>query len=208
MALRIVVISDTHGMHERIAVPAGDVLVHTGDLTAHGTLEDLRAFNAWLGRLPHRHKLIIAGNHDWICAEEPALVPQILDQATYLCDSGVTIGRISFYGSPWQPRFLDWAFNLDRMPLRRVWSQVPTGVDVLMTHTPPAGILDRTMLGQAAGCAELRAALPRIRPRLHLFGHIHEGYGQTQQDGTTFVNASACTLNYQPINPPLAWDLE
>jgi 3',5'-cyclic AMP phosphodiesterase CpdA len=91
VTLRIVVISDTHGLHERIAVPDGDVLVHAGDLTARGRREELEAFNDWLGHLPHRHKLIIAGNHDWVCAQKPRLTPQMLSNATYLCDTLVTI---------------------------------------------------------------------------------------------------------------------
>ncbi|NJN15121.1 MAG: metallophosphoesterase [Oscillochloris sp.] len=205
--MRIVVISDTHGMHEQVGVPEGDVLIHAGDLTAHGELDELRALNEWLGRLPHRHKLVIAGNHDWICAEMPAYMPKIFSNGVYLCDSAVQIGELRFYGSPWQPRFLDWAFNLDPPELRRVWAQVPTNVDVLITHGPPQGMLDLTVYGVDAGCAELWAELARIRPRLHVFGHIHEGYGTAEYDGMIFGNASSCTVRYQPINPPLVFDL-
>lgn len=205
--MRIVVISDTHGLHLQVAVPPGDVLIHAGDLTGHGTLGELRALNAWLGGLPHPHKLVIAGNHDWACAEHPALMPQLFTAATYLCDTLVTIGGRTFYGSPWQPRFYDWAFNLDPPELAQVWARVPAGVDVLITHTPPYGRLDRTDRGEHAGCAALRAALPRIRPRLHGFGHIHEGYGQHAHGRSLAVNASVCTLQYRPTNPPLVVDL-
>jgi predicted phosphohydrolase len=208
VTLRIVVISDTHGLHERIAVPDGDVLVHAGDLTARGRREELEAFNDWLGGLPHRHKLVIAGNHDWVCARKPRLTPQLLSNATYLCDKQVVIDGYQFYGCPWQPRFFDWAFNLDPPQLRQVWARVPDGIDVLITHTPPQGVLDSTVRGVAAGCAELAAALPRIRPRLHLFGHIHEAYGQRAEGSTTFANASCCTLDYRPINSPLIFDLD
>ena len=207
MTLRIVAMSDTHGLHRQIAVPEGDVLVHAGDLTAHGRLEELQELNSWLGSLPHRHKLVIAGNHDWACAEVPELIPQILSNATYLCDSLITIDGVRCYGSPWQPRFFDWAFNLERPELRRVWAQVPTGVDVLITHTPPYRIFDTTYRGDAAGCPELAAALRRIRPRLHLFGHIHEAYGHATLGATIFANASCCTMHYQPVNPPLVFTL-
>lgn len=208
MPLRIVVISDTHGLHDQLSVPDGDVLVHAGDLTARGRPEELEAFNDWLGALPHRHKLVIAGNHDWVCARKPRLTPQILSNATYLCDKQIIIDGYQFYGSPWQPRFFDWAFNLDPPQLRAVWARVPAEVDVLITHTPPLGVLDGTSRGEAAGCPELTAALPRLRPRLHLFGHIHEAYGQCAIGPTTFANASCCTLDYQPINPPLVIELE
>jgi Icc-related predicted phosphoesterase len=208
VSLRIVVISDTHSRHRHIVVPDGDVLVHAGDLTARGTLEELQAFDQWLGTLPHAHKLVIAGNHDWVCAEAPSAMPLLLNNATYLCDTQVTIAGIRFYGSPWQPRFMNWAFNLDPPALRQVWANVPEGVDVLITHTPPLGMRDRTFRGEHVGCGELAAALPRIRPRLHCFGHIHEAYGQHTEGGTIFVNGSCCTLQYQPINPAQVFTLD
>ncbi|HNC99840.1 MAG TPA: metallophosphoesterase, partial [Myxococcota bacterium] len=112
------------------------------------------------------------------------------------------------WGSPWQPRFFDWAFNLDRgEPLRRVWQKIPDGIDILVTHGPPKGILDRVQRGGEVGCEELREALRRVRPRLHVFGHIHEAYGQLHLDGTHFVNAASCNLDYRPVNPPVVVEL-
>lgn len=100
--MRIVALSDTHGLHEQLVVPDGDILVHAGDLTGHGTQEELEAFNRWLGTLPHPHKLVIAGNHDWVCAEQPWLIHELLSNATHLCDTQVTVGGLRCYGSPWQ----------------------------------------------------------------------------------------------------------
>lgn len=151
---------------------------------------------------------VIAGNHDWVCARKPRLARRVLSHATYLCDTRATIAGYQFYGSPWQPRFFDWAFNLDPPQLRQVEARVPANVDVLITHTPPQGIFDRTARGDDAGCAELAAALPRIRPRLHLFGHIHEAYGQSIIGPTTYANASCCTLDYRPTNPALVFELK
>ncbi len=205
--MRIVCISDTHDKHAALDIPDGDVLVHAGDITGRGRREQIVAFDAWLGGLPHRHKVVIAGNHDFGLERDPSNRAWFA-HATYLLDEEVTLDGVRFYGSPWQPRFFDWAFNLDRgAPLREVWAKIPVGVDVLITHGPPYGILDRTARGEAVGCEELRAAVARVRPRLHVFGHIHEAYGQLELDGTRFVNASACDLSYAPVQPPIVVDL-
>jgi predicted phosphohydrolase len=205
--MRIVCLSDTHGQHGKFDVPDGDLLLHAGDATRMGRTEEIISFNAWLGTLPHRHKVVIAGNHDWGFERDPSN-RFLLTHATYLIDEGCTIEGLRIWGSPWQPRFFDWAFNLDRgAPLRRIWAKVPTGVDILLSHSPPQGILDRTSRGDTVGCEELREALNRIRPRLHVFGHIHESYGQLKQDETIFVNASVCTLRYAPTQKPIVIDL-
>jgi Icc-related predicted phosphoesterase len=103
---------------------------------------------------------------------------------------------------------MDWAFNLQRGPaLREKWALIPEGTDVLITHGPPFGILDWTARGERVGCEDLLEAVRRVKPRLHVFGHIHEGYGEHEQDGTRFVNASICTEAYQPTNAPIVVDV-
>lgn len=205
--MRIVCISDTHGQHSALTLPEGDILVHTGDATRRGTRAQIEAFNDWLGTIPFRHKIIIAGNHDFGFEQKPEARTWITN-ATYLQDREVVVEGLRFYGSPWQPRFFDWAFNLDRgAPLREVWARVPANIDVLLTHGPPHRIMDRTANNQHVGCEELTLALQRIRPRLHVFGHIHEAYGQMTIDGTRYVNASTCNLAYQPVHPPVVVEL-
>jgi Icc-related predicted phosphoesterase len=118
------------------------------------------------------------------------------------------VAGLRFWGAPWQPWFLDWAFNLPRgEALRSKWALAPSGVDVLLTHGPPHGILDRTATGDQAGCEALRAAVRRVRPRLHVFGHIHDGHGWTREDGMLFVNASICTVAYAPTNRAVVVDV-
>lgn len=205
--MRIVCISDTHARHRQLSIPEGDLLIHAGDLTRRGSREDVRDFDDWLGSLAHPHKVVIAGNHDFCFEKDPA-ARQWITHATYLQDEAIEIGGLRLYGSPWQPRFFDWAFNLDRgEPLREVWSRIPAETDVLITHGPPFGVLDRTSRGLRVGCEELFAAVQRIRPRLHVFGHIHEGAGRVDRDGTTFVNASSCDLRYAPSQAPIVVDL-
>jgi predicted phosphohydrolase len=201
--MRLVVLADTHGFHRQLSIPDGDFLIHAGDFCLRGELSEVEDFNEFLGTLPHRHKLVIAGNHDVCLETQPAESRRRLTNAIYLQDQAAVLEEIKFYGSPWQPEFREWAFNLPRGgPLREKWDQIPSDTDVLLTHGPPRGILDLTVLGEHAGDDELQRAVKRIRPKGHLFGHIHEGSGVLKRDGTTFVNASICDAMDQPVNLP------
>lgn len=188
--MRIVLVSDTHGYHSLTTVPDGDVLVHAGDVCRHGGLEDVDDFNRWLGTLPHPHKVVICGNHDWCFEEKPDEARRRLTNAIYLQDSGCEIGGLTFYGSPWTPVFFDWSFMLPETELATKWAAIPDRVDVLITHGPPHGVLDFTNREEHAGSAALFDRVLRVRPRLHVFGHIHEAAGRFEHNGTTFVNAS------------------
>ena len=206
--MRLVLLSDTHQRHDKIVVPDGDVLVHAGDFSSRGAKNEVERFNAWLGTLPHRHKVVIAGNHDFLFERDPERARALLVHAHYLQDDLAEVAGLRIWGSPWQPWFFDWAFNLARGPaLAARWALVPEGVDVLLTHGPPARILDLTAREEHVGCQDLAEAIPRIRPRLHVFGHIHESYGRSEREGTTYVNASNCDLGYRPVQPPIVVEL-
>jgi Icc-related predicted phosphoesterase len=210
--MRLVCISDTHSLHSRIPeIPDGDVLIHAGDCLGAGTLDNVRDLNDWLATLPHAHKIVIAGNHDWAFQETPGFARETLTNAIYLEDSGVEIDGVHFWGSPWTPTFLDWAYMRDRgAPIRKKWDLIPEGIDVLITHGPPARIGDEVAIGfknQNVGCADLLQRVQELSPRVHICGHIHEGYGQYQHGRTLFVNASICTVRYRPTNPPVIVDI-
>lgn len=196
--MKIVAISDTHMRHDRLEVPDGDVLIHAGDFTRRGAIADVEKFNAWLGTLPHRHKIVIAGNHDWCFQLTPARAREALDNAIYLEDEATEVEGVRFYGSPWQPWFLDWAFNLQRGPdLAAKWAMIPPGIDVLITHGPPLGFGDRVHGGELVGCADLLARIEVIKPRFHISGHIHEGSGVRWTEHTTYVNAAVLDERYE-----------
>lgn len=207
--MRLVCISDTHNRGGFPPLPEGDVLVHAGDATGRGTIAEISQFNAWIGKQKFKHKVIIAGNHDFCFQTDPGLAKSIITEAIYLQDEMVEIEGAKFYGSPWQPWFHNWAFNLPRKgpELQRRWEQIPTGVDVLITHGPPYGILDQTQSGEHVGCELLRKELHRIRPKVHVFGHIHEAYGQHYEDGIQYVNAAMCDLSYKATQLPIVIDL-
>jgi Icc-related predicted phosphoesterase len=211
--MRLVLISDTHNWHRTMArPPEGDVLIHAGDLTDQGTLEEIAAFFEWFGALPHRHKIVIAGNHDFAFEKTPAEAEALVPSGvTYLRDSGVEIQGFKLWGSPWQPWYYDWAFNLPRgEEIARKWALIPEETAVLVTHGPPHGVLDQAVEGPPGrpGCEALAARvalLPRLR--LHVFGHIHEGYGQVMKGDCTFVNACTCDIDYRPRNPAVVVDI-
>jgi Icc-related predicted phosphoesterase len=209
MSKKLVLCSDTHEMHSRLTWPEGDILVHAGDFTMVGRPEKIERFGNWLRDTPFSAVIIIAGNHDILFQKEPERARKLLtkhDKVHYLEDSGCRIDGISFYGSPWQPEFSDgWAFTLAaEEELSNKWHSIPSNVQILITHGPPAGILDFTIDGRHAGSTSLLAELnQRVKPQLHLFGHIHEGYGICKIEETKFVNASICNPDYMPIHSPL-----
>lgn len=190
--MRIVAVADTHTFEADLgAIPGGDVLVHAGDLVRGGTLEELAEVAAWLRRLPHRHKVVVAGNHDGCFRDARAAAVALLGDAHYLEDSGIELDGVRFWGSPWQPAYNDWWFNLPRGPaLAQKWALIPEDVDVLVTHGPPLGHGDQGPVEGRAGCADLLARVRRVRPPLHLFGHIHQDGGVSEEAGVVFANVT------------------
>ncbi|MER3631930.1 MAG: metallophosphoesterase, partial [Blastocatellia bacterium] len=211
-----VCISDTHNCHSSLAVPLGDVLIHSGDATINGTEEEILTFSNWFRHLPHRRKIFVAGNHDRLFEDDLDRARQFLGrEVVYLQDCVAAIDGLRIYGSPWQPRFFDWAFNRNRGPeMAEVWSKIPADIDILITHGPPFGILDEVERPggmENAGCEELLRKIAEIihfgRLRLHIFGHIHAGHGTKVFDDMTFVNASICDEEYRPIQKAIVVEL-
>ena len=190
--ITLVLIADTHGYHSDLSVPSGDILIHAGDLSQRGHLREVEDFNAFLAGLDHEHKIVIAGNHDFCFQEQPREARARLTNATYLEDQMTEVEGLKIYGSPWQPWFYDWAFNLQRGPeIAAKWALIPRDTDILITHGPPHGIGDRTYDGRFTGCEDLLQRIEDIEPRLHVFGHIHEAAGVWTRGRTTYVNASS-----------------
>ena len=236
--MRIVCISDTHSLHNKMShsIPEGDILIHAGDISNKGGERDVTNFVNWFQNIKGFDlKLFISGNHDF-CFEKVnqphhkgdydwlrnLMSPENLSQSdvVYLEDDHVTFISEEFsipltiYGSPWQPWFYDWAFNLPRLgeELYEKWSKIPLDTQILITHGPPNGFGDLVnnwrQPNANVGCELLRNKIEELNPLLNVFGHIHEGYGVYNNGKTTFVNASICTSEYQPINKPIIIDLK
>jgi Icc-related predicted phosphoesterase len=213
--MRIVNISDTHGSHWKVPkLPDGDVLIHAGDFMLSGHVADeIFNFNHWLGMQPHRYKIVIAGNHDILFERQNSFARSLLTNAIYLENSGVEIEGLKFWGSPQQPEFMNWAFNVPRgLPIRRYWDRIPNDTDVLITHGPPVGIRDKIRRNsEHLGCDELLLAVDRVKPKLHIFGHIHGGYGEGSSPfvpNTEFINCALMNEAYHIANNPIVKDLE
>ncbi|CAB9502678.1 Metallophosphoesterase domain-containing protein 1 [Seminavis robusta] len=227
---RIVCMSDTHGKHADIPfLPHGDVLIHAGDFTKIGETDAVHDLSRYFQQQQQdsgfQEVVCIAGNHDitfhpdyyektWsrhIRSFDPFETREALQHCTYLEDSSARIlnDKISVYGSPWTPSFFQWAFNLERgEALGKVWGRIPNDTDVLVTHGPPQGRQDVTLHSGNFGCQDLLQEIQdRVKPRLHIFGHIHEGYGVSYDGHTLYVNASNLDIGYEAINPCIVIDL-
>lgn len=212
--MRLVCISDTHSRHEDVPdLPAGDVLIHAGDCTGSGSVASLTDFLGWFGAQPHAHKILVAGNHDYCFEREPELARQLCKECgvSYLEDDQLTIDGIVFYGSPWTPRFRDMAFNADESTMVQLRSRIPDSTNVLITHGPAWRIFDFVPRdNEHVGCFPLAQRIDELTHlKLHLCGHIHEGYGNAirESDGVKFANASTCDARYRPTNPPVVIEI-
>jgi len=183
--LRFICMSDTHNEIDKIHIPHGDVFIHCGDAVNHCTSSrDIRRFNQFVGQLPHKYKLFVSGNH-CVCLnpKRPDRSQKLLSNMTYIQDQLIEIEGIRIYGSPWRPKrgcaYRSEAFGYDSKHIREdKWSNIPEDIDFLLTHGPPYSIRDYNSSKESFGCADLLDEIvTRVRPRVHLFGHIHECRG-------------------------------
>lgn len=204
--------SDTHGRHRDLEVPEGDVFVHSGDALYYGSAKELADFLSWLRELPHRHKIYVPGNHDFASARLHAK-----GDLRRLCQDGVdilvnetvcSVDQVMVHGNPqtppW-PAYGMWSFQ----PIRTDWSASPKGgVDVLVTHGPPKGVLDENMVGIKCGDQALLDYVLELKPKYHLFGHIHPSNGVHDNGVTTFMNGAIVDDWHNVVNKPRVFKVE
>ena len=141
--MRLVCLADTHNLHYEIPIPDGDILIHAGDFTDAGTRNETNNFLKWLAQLPHQHKIIVPGNHDFFF-EKNEQIATIHPSITLLINEGIEINGLYFWGSPMTPGLGNWAFLRDfGEEIAKTWNKIPKNTDVLITHTPPYGIMDQ-----------------------------------------------------------------
>jgi Icc-related predicted phosphoesterase len=223
--MRITLISDTHTNHglidPKLDLPGGDLLLHAGDIMNSGyNKNDIKNFCHWYNSLEHYdQKIFIAGNHDRTFEDFPDDAREIYSSykwITYLQDERLDLWdeedqQIVIYGTPWQPWFYDWAFNLQKCGpgLMSKWEAIPADSDILITHGPPQEILDVSgppYNEPLLGCALLRERVDVVKPKIHVFGHIHGSYGYKFLNGTHFFNASILNEEYKYTNRPVTFD--
>jgi Icc-related predicted phosphoesterase len=204
--MKVFALSDIHGYLPK--VPECDILLLAGDYEpGMGKGRDrewlLGPFADWLRGLPARHVIGVAGNHDFEFQRHPEAYRGL--PWHYLENSGIELDGLTFWGSPWTPPFFNWAFMAEEDKLRSMFAKIPKHVDVLITHGPPAGILDRNYHGHGCGSTALSGKVLKVAPRLHVFGHIHESFGRhylnlgNPKGGTVFANVAYVNGQYAPV---------
>lgn len=201
--MKILCTSDLHGHYSFDRWPDADVLVIAGDITSYGRRAEYSRFNLQVEACQYRHVVVIAGNHDLAFQDDPTTrLLLTAPNCHYLENTGIVIDGVRFWASPYTPTFGSWAFMKPRGTLHTIWDHIPMDTDVLVTHGPPAGKRDFNGY-EYCGCTELREAVDRVKPKLHIFGHIHHDHGTAFNERTGFVNAARCTEGYDPTNPPI-----
>lgn len=210
--LKITAISDLHGHYPTLE--GGDILIIAGDCTANDKALAWGEFFHWFHQTTYTYKILVGGNHDNFFQNnflQEVHEPPIDESFYYLCDSGVTIEGIKFWGSPWTKKFTGMnkkceAFTLNHeYQLNRKFSLIPENVDMLITHGPAFGILDMNDIGDFCGSTTLLEAIERVNPTYHIFGHIHEQGGKKFRykmipKDTICMNVSYLDERYKPIN--------
>lgn len=206
---KITFISDTHNKHNHLKnLPGGDILIHAGDISSMGYKHEIQQFCKWFKVQDYTHKIFIAGNHDWGFQNHPDQVAEILDfyaPIIYLQDQLIEVEGLKIWGTPWQPRFYNWAFNLDRgVEIQKKWDLIPNDLDILITHGPAMGILDMVAgKFEPLGCQNLADTILQKKPKIHVCGHIHTGHGHFAGEHTWYFNASILDESYYPHFEPI-----
>jgi len=199
MNMRILHLSDTHGRHHSLPkLPMADIIIHSGDLSLSDTEDEIIDFIEWFEALPYKYKIFVAGNHDVRLFEEK--IEGLSENCFYLCNSGVTIEGIRFYGVP---MFIEDAKSGN---YAKYIKQIPPDTNVLITHQPPFYILDLSA-NINYGDPDLLNVVLKIQPQYHLFGHIHDAYGIVKNGNTTFVNAAILNEQYELAHQPVLLEI-
>lgn len=203
--MKIICISDTHNQHEKIDIPHGDVIIHAGDFTEAGTKAETYNFLNWFSGLPHQHKILVPGNHDFYLEKYLSHLTTIIPQNIHcLINDSIIIDNIKFWGSPVTPGNETWAFKLPYgTAIKKLWNEIPVDVDFLITHGPPYKILDELDNKMQIGCDELEKRIKKLEIPHHIFGHVHHEYGVVRTKKTTYYNVSSINEYYQFVNKPV-----
>ena len=214
--INVTLLSDTHTKERNVLVNGGDLILHSGDVMNSGyDWEDLYDFLTWFSELPYKIKVFTPGNHDRFIEDNPVdawkMINEFHDKGVRcLIDDFVEFEGLKIYGSPWQPEFYNWAFNLPRngKELEEKWNNFPDDTDILLTHGPAWGILDTVVnrRDMNLGCEMLTKRLETLKPLIHNCGHIHTGYGYVEKNGTHFFNSAILDERYHHNQKP--FDIE
>lgn len=218
--MKIIAISDPHNKHNQVYkwLESADMIICAGDISGRGYAHEVENFFVWFSALPYKYKIMIAGNHDFLFEQYPEKAKEMMpDNIIYLEDSSVVIEGLKIYGSPITPFFYNWAFNRFRGDdIKKHWDKIDIDTNILVTHGPPFGILDFVPNGRFqphnpsdnVGCADLRERIKELKDlKVHIFGHIHEEYGDETVDGVRYLNAAILDDRYMIAHRPHIFEL-
>lgn len=200
--MKIIITSDTHNEHKKLNIPKCDLFIHCGDSTKKGTKCEVQSFLHWVSNIDSKYKIIISGNHDQSFESESEWVKSVIQKnIIYLEHSSTEIEGLKIFGSPYIPMRKIKSSSVFKKPketMGELWDGIPEDTDILITHTPPKGILDKSKRGDLCGCPALEERIKQLNKlKLHCFGHIHESYGVLKKENTTFINAAFLNGRYE-----------
>lgn len=217
--MKIVCISDVHGKWNKINIPKCDLLISAGDYSFRGEDHMVRDFHKWLNKQPAEHVISVQGNHEYAVEKNfqkyKDMALKECPRVHFIYHEQVEIEGVKIFGSSYTPEFCNWAYNVPRGPeLASLWAQIPDNTNVLVTHGPPAGILDVVYHSNGVtprdrvGCHDLMDRINELRElKLHVFGHIHGSAGETYFNGVKYINAAICDEMYLPSNAVKVFEL-
>ena len=202
----IYALSDTHNLHNKVEIPECDLIIHAGDATGRGSMEELIPFLNWYSKQKSKYKVLIPGNHDWGFQHMTDFYRLQCQERgiSLLIDEMVELDGLKIYGSPITPYFCNWAFNRFPGPeIQEHWDKIPSGMDIIVTHGPCYQILDMNALMQNCGCDQLLSKLLEAKPKAHICGHLHENYGLKEFMDIKFYNVALCNEQYRIAEKPM-----
>ena len=218
--MRIVALSDIHGFHDRVSIPDGDVFICGGDFSMRAKHHHVVEFARWVNSLPHQHKIVVPGNHDMACECHETWAKEEFSPSVFLKHEFQDVGGLKVFGSAYSSSIYEpsrWCYDYPRYGERgkQLWNSIRNTpeIDVLITHGPPYGFGDLVKSVHKGedphvGDQTLLNVVNDLKPKVHIFGHIHEGYGvYSNEHGTQFFNVCVCNVDYEPVNPVTVIDL-
>ena len=211
MSMLIYGISDVHNRYKDLVVPPCDLLISTGDYSFRGDISETRNFHKWLDEQPATYIISVMGNHE-LGVEKNFELHKVLaleqcPRVHFIEEGLIQIEDLKIWCSSYTPAFCDWAYNVyTDEDLKKHWDMIPEGIDILATHGPPYGMLDEVFCppsyAEHKGCRKLWDAVLRVKPKAHIFGHLHYHYGQKEFNGIKFYNIANCNDSYKIERQP------
>lgn len=206
--MKIIAISDTHTRHREIMIPDCDILIHAGDYTSNGRIEETSSFLTWFAAQPAEFKVFISGNHDSLSFNNSSLFKALVKEHAnlfYLEDSGIEIKGLKIWGTPWTPTFGMWSYMVDPYSprMQKYRDMIPEDLDILVSHGPPHSVCSTTQDGKEAGCIQLKFAIEKVQPKHVICGHIHEAHGTGVIGGSKVHNVASLDARYTYTHKPV-----